>query len=153
MNSSRLVHSISFVTAPFITCNSSGKSSSVSWYCSSQYLVDFSSLYHPWFKLQKVISKFCFSFSKWLAENYHMVQFTPWRRFQYTTKYKNTWYSTNSKVSLSVSLHLVILITPLQDCSGVVVGETTQLEKLPPVLILHKINTGGSFSNQFYWLH
>ena len=46
-----------------------------------------------------------------------MVQFTPWHRFQYTTKYKSTWYSTHSKVSLSVSWHLVILITPLQDGS------------------------------------
>ena len=38
-------------------------------------------------------------------------------------------------------------------CASVAVGKTTQLEKLPPGLILYKINPGGSFSNQFYRLH
>ena len=33
--------------------------------------------------------------------------------------------------------------------TGVAVGETTPLEKLPPVLILYKINPGGSFPKQF----
>ena len=48
---------------------------------------------------------------------------------------------------------MVLLVISEVFCPGVAVGETTQLEKLPPVLILCKINTGGSFSNQFYWLH
>ena len=116
LKSSRFVENISLVTAPLATFKSSRKISICSWYCSCQnwivFLPEFAMTY-----IWKIIWKFHFSFTRWLAENYHMVQFTPFRRFQYTTKYKSTWYSANSKVSLSVSWHLVILITPLQDGS------------------------------------
>ena len=44
-----------------------------------------------------------------------------------------------------------ITISPLQcEETGVAVGKTTPLEKLPPGLILMKINPRGSFSNHFH---